>query len=120
MAPAGRAGSYPGQRHSRPAQPGPPRPWPGAAILRRGSDLFILIVTHFYFLAPLAGVEGPSAALLYRNWLIRFSRTTADCVVPILSPGARFFSSAPASIPMYCSPSRPAVRIFSELSLGKA
>ena len=35
-------------------------------------------------------------------------------------PGRQVFSSAPASMPMYCSPSKPLVKIFSELSLGKA
>mmetsp|Transcript_18060 Transcript_18060/g.43066 ORF Transcript_18060/g.43066 Transcript_18060/m.43066 type:complete len:437 (-) Transcript_18060:245-1555(-) len=59
-----------------------------------------------------------SAALLLMNWPIRFSNTTALWVCRITSPLARFFSSAPGSRPMYCSPSRPEVRILAELSFG--
>ena len=61
-----------------------------------------------------------AAAVLLMNWPIRFSSTTALWVWLMLSPLARFFSSAPGSRPMYCSPSRPDVRILAELSFGKS
>ena len=62
-----------------------------------------------HFLTPLADVDGASgaagepasAALLKRNWLIRLSSTTADCVCVIVSPEAKTLSCAPASIPTY-------------------
>src|SRR5450830_520322 len=63
MAPAGRAGSYPGQRHSRPAQPGPPRPWPGAAILRRGSDLFYFDRHSFLLFSSVGWRRGTVCSL---------------------------------------------------------
>jgi len=37
----------------------------------------------------------------------------------IVSPAARLAESAPASMPMYCSPNKPEVKILSELSWGK-
>src|SRR5262245_57571398 len=49
---------------------------------------------------------------------MRFSSTTADCVSLSVSPAFRFTESPPAVIPMYCSPSRPEVKIFAELSFG--
>src|SRR5260363_180182 len=58
------------------------------------------------------------AALLYRNWLTRFSSTIADCVIVMVPPGGSICSSLPGVMPIYCSPSRPAVRIFAELSRG--
>src|SRR5439155_12379333 len=75
---------------------------------------------HFFVPAEDAAalVEPPSAALLNRNWPIRFSSTTADCVCLMRSPAARFFSSAPGSMPTYWSPSRPEVRIFADESRG--
>src|SRR6185436_11033842 len=60
----------------------------------------------------------PSAALLNRNWLIRFSSTTADCVSRSRSPCFSITPSPPASSPTYCSPSRPEVSIFAEVSRG--
>jgi hypothetical protein len=74
---------------------------------------------------PLAGAAPPlavpaSAALLNRNWPMRFSSTTADCVCLMTSPAAKFFSSPPGSMPTYWSPSRPAVRILAELSRGNS
>src|SRR6185369_5296897 len=60
----------------------------------------------------------PSAALLNRNWLIIFSRTTADCVLAIVSPAFNIFSSPPTSRPTYCSPSNPAVWIEAKVSFG--
>jgi hypothetical protein len=70
-------------------------------------------------LAGVAGFDAPeSAALLYRNWPIRFSSTIADCVIEIVSPALSISVSPPGSSPMYCSPSRPEVRIFAELSFG--
>ena len=49
---------------------------------------------------------------------MRFSSTTADCVAVTVSPPG-FLVGARASMPMYCSPSKPLVKIFSELSQGK-
>src|SRR5688572_13970511 len=60
----------------------------------------------------------PSAALLNRNWLIRFSSTTADCVRRRRSPCLSITPSPPASNPTYCSPSRPEVRILAVVSRG--
>src|SRR6185295_16162759 len=60
----------------------------------------------------------PSAALLKRNWLIRFSSTTADWVRRTRSPFFSITPSPPASRPMYCSPRMPEVRIFAVLSRG--
>jgi hypothetical protein len=67
-----------------------------------------------------AGTEPASAALLNRNWLIRLSSTTADWVCLIVSPGAKFFSSAPASSPTYWSPSKPEVRMRADESVGNS
>jgi hypothetical protein len=47
-----------------------------------------------------------SAALLNRNWPIRFSSTTADWVCLMLAPGARLSTSPPGSRPTYWSPSQ--------------
>src|SRR6185369_16130923 len=60
----------------------------------------------------------PSAALLKRNWLIRFSSTTADWVRRTRSPFLSITPSPPASRPMYCSPRMPEVRILAVLSRG--
>src|ERR1044071_4607821 len=62
--------------------------------------------------------SSPSAALLNRNWLIRFSSTTADCVRRTRSPFFSMTPSPPASRPMYCSPRMPEVRILAVLSRG--
>ena len=51
---------------------------------------------------------------------MRFSSTTADCVSFSVSPFFRLTESPPAERPMYCSPSRPEVRILAELSLGNS
>src|SRR6266851_1032402 len=70
-----------------------------------------------HFAGSLAG-SLPSAALLNRNWLMRFSSTTADWVRRRRSP---FFSStpfSPAASPMYCSPRIPEVRILAVVSRG--
>src|SRR5687767_5080196 len=60
----------------------------------------------------------PSAALLNRNWLIRFSSTTADCVRRTRSPCLSITPSPPASSPTYCSPRMPEVRILAVVSRG--
>src|SRR5690606_20030363 len=60
----------------------------------------------------------PSAALLNKYRLIRFSSTIADCVIRMRSPAASTSLSPPGSMPLYCSPSRQEVRILSELSFG--
>ena len=49
---------------------------------------------------------------------MRFSSTIADCVIAIVSPAFSISVSPPGSSPMYCSPSRPEVRIFAEVSFG--
>src|SRR5579871_865411 len=61
----------------------------------------------------------PSAALLYRNWPMRFSRMTAPWVISRVSPSFRSAVSPPGVRPMYCSPSNPDVRICADVSLGK-
>src|SRR3954467_5827455 len=60
----------------------------------------------------------PSAALLKRNWLIRFSSTTADWVSRSRSPFFSMTPSPPASSPTYCSPRMPEVRILAVVSRG--
>src|SRR2546422_811041 len=60
----------------------------------------------------------PSAALLNRNWLIRFSSTTADWVSRRRSPFFSITPSPPASRPTYCSPRMPEVRILAVVSRG--
>jgi len=69
--------------------------------------------------APPSPFSWPLPAWPYRNWLIRFSSTMADWVISILPPSSSSSVSAPGSMPRYCSPSRPAVMIFSEESFGK-
>src|SRR5690606_35015044 len=59
-----------------------------------------------------------SLAELYRNLLMSSSSTTALCVNWISLPWARFLSSPPGVRPMYCSPSRPDVRMDAEESDG--
>jgi hypothetical protein len=54
--------------------------------------------------------------LLNRNWLIRFSSTTADWVRRRRSPFLSITPSPPASRPTYCSPRIPEVRIFAVVS----
>src|SRR5229473_1840880 len=70
-----------------------------------------------HFAGSLAG-SLPSAALLNRNWLIRFSSTTADWVRRRRSPFFSITPSPPASSPMYCSPRIPEVRILAVVSRG--
>src|SRR3954469_684555 len=60
----------------------------------------------------------PSAALLNRNWLIRFSSTTADWARRSRSPFLSITPSPPASRPTYCSPRMPEVRILAVVSRG--
>ena len=52
------------------------------------------VQAHFFSPAP------ASAALLKRNWPIRFSKTMADWGCLITSPAGRFLSSAPGAFPM--------------------
>src|SRR5512138_2435140 len=59
-----------------------------------------------------------SAALLNRNWLIRFSSTTADCVSRSRSPFFSITPSPPASRPTYCSPRMPEVSTLAVVSRG--
>src|SRR5712691_7370888 len=70
-----------------------------------------------HFAGSLAG-SLPSAALLNRNWLMRFSSTTADWVRRRRSPFFSITPSPPASSPMYCSPRIPEVRILAVVSRG--
>src|SRR6266852_863428 len=70
-----------------------------------------------HFAGSLAG-SLPSAALLNRNWLMRFSSTTADWVRRRRSPLFSITPSPPASSPMYCSPRIPEVRILAVVSRG--
>src|SRR6266513_2716073 len=65
-----------------------------------------------------AGSLAGSAALLNRNWLMRFSSTTADWVRRRRSPFFSITPSPPASSPMYCSPRIPEVRILAVVSRG--
>src|SRR6266550_5152089 len=65
-----------------------------------------------------AGSLAGSAALLNRNWLMRFSSTTADWVSRRRSPFFSITPSPPASRPMYCSPRIPEVRILAVVSRG--
>src|SRR5262245_3081222 len=73
--------------------------------------------TRGHFAGSFAG-SLPSAALLNRNWLIRFSSTTADCVRRSRSPFLSITPSPPASSPTYCSPRMPEVRILAVVSRG--
>src|SRR5467141_3379618 len=65
-----------------------------------------------------AGSLAGSAALLNRNWLMRFSSTTADWVRRRRSPFFSITPSPPASSPTYCSPRIPEVRILAVVSRG--
>src|SRR5438445_7892825 len=65
-----------------------------------------------------AGSLAGSAALLNRNWLMRFSSTTADWVRRRRSPCFSITPSPPASSPTYCSPRIPEVRILAVVSRG--
>lgn len=58
-----------------------------------------------------------SLTLLNRNFPINSSSTKADWVSSILEPSCKVSSSKPGVIPIYFSPSRPAVRICAELSI---
>ncbi len=59
--------------------------------------------TQFHFLLPAgAGLSSCallSCALLNKNWPMRFSSTTADWVILMVSPSFRYSSNAPASRP---------------------
>src|SRR6266850_8011288 len=70
-----------------------------------------------HFAGSLAG-SLPSAALLNRNWLMRFSSTTADWVRRRRSPFFSITPYPPASSPTYCSPRIPEVRILAVVSRG--
>src|SRR5690606_7432661 len=62
--------------------------------------------------------SSPPDAESNRYLLIRFSRTTADCVNSISSPCFRLSVSAPGWMPMYFSPSRPEVSMAALESNG--
>src|SRR3546814_9762823 len=59
-------------------------------------------------------------AELYRNLLISSSSTTALCVYWISLFCLSILSSPPGVMPMYCSPSRPEVRMDADESLGNS
>src|SRR5690348_15916740 len=53
----------------------------------------------------------PGAAALEKNWPMSFSSTIAGVVYCIVLPFLRKLSEPPGSMPIYCSPSRPEVRM---------
>src|SRR5882672_2808569 len=86
----------------------------GGACRQNRKQRYAAKEPHF---ASLAG-SLPSAALLNRNWLMRFSSTTADWVRRRRSPLFSITPSPPASSPTYCSPRIPEVRILAVVSRG--
>ena len=64
-------------------------------------------------------IEMTQSAIVLENLISQFLYGQADWVISILPPSSSSSVSAPGSMPRYCSPSRPAVMIFSEESLGK-